>query len=184
MAQFIDFVTGLAALAYFLVIASATKQHFKPGKYPLGMYVISLLSLVGISTLMAYAFVGDLEYAALPLVMILIAFALFVWSVKHSKKTQLPLAFDKEVDVSGIITSGPWRYVRHPFYVSYVLFWLGCAIATLSLASIVVFAALLFIYIYSAVKEEAALKAGPHRHTYLSYKSHTGFCLPKLPSRS
>jgi hypothetical protein len=42
----IDFVTGVSALAYFMMIAAATKQHFNSDKYPWGMHLISILSLI------------------------------------------------------------------------------------------------------------------------------------------
>tara|TARA_B100001059_G_C17584970_1_gene451769 strand:- start:128 stop:682 length:555 start_codon:yes stop_codon:yes gene_type:complete len=180
----IDFVIGFIAISYFLVIAAATKQHFRPGKYPAGMYVISALSLIGIITFMTYAFVRGFAYAAVPLILMLVAFVLFFWAILHSKKTELPLAFDEGAHVSGIITSGPWAYVRHPFYVSYTLFWSGCAIATMSQASALVSATLIVIYIYSAMKEEKTLRTGPHGDTYLTYRSSTGFCLPNFWSRN
>ena len=184
MLSLIDFVTGLIALAYFLVIAAATRQHFTSEKYPVGMYIISFLSLVGISTFMAFAFLQTINNAAVILALIGIAFAIFFWAAKHSQETRLGLAFADDASSSGIITSGPWQYIRHPFYVSYIIFWAACAWGTANFLSIVVFAALLFIYVYSAMREEMTLKNGSFGDEYLTYQRKTGFFFPKRLSRN
>lgn len=184
MVFLINFLTGFVALAYFVMIAAATRQHFTAEKYPVGMHLISLLSLIGVSVFMAHAFLWTVNAPAAVLTLFMTAFALFLWAAKHSKDTQLGLAFADDVKSDNIITSGPWQYFRHPFYVSYILFWLACAWGTLHLTSIVVFAALLFIYIYSALREEAALKAGQHADTYIAYSKKTGLIFPKRTAKN
>lgn len=184
MEFYLEYMTGFLALSYFLVISAATKQHFVSKTYPLGMYVISALSLVGIITFMAHAFLGNLTYLAGPVVLIVVAYALFFWAARHSARKKLSLAFDDETHVEGIITTGPWRFVRHPFYVSYILFWAACAWATMHLSSIVVLATLVFIYGYSAIREERALGQSRYGEAYLQYRRSAGFFLPKLVSRS
>lgn len=184
MQFFLDYVTGFFALSYFLTISAATKQHFVSDRYPLGMYLISGLSLVGIITFLLHAFLGDLTYYVGPLVLMTTAFALFLWAARHSARKKLSLAFDEETKVDGIITTGPWRLIRHPFYVSYILFWLGCAWGTVHPSSIVVLATLLFIYGYSAVREELALRQSRHGDAYLQYRRSVGFFLPKMVSRN
>jgi protein-S-isoprenylcysteine O-methyltransferase Ste14 len=174
----IDFVTGVSALAYFMMIAAATKQHFNSDKYPWGMHLISILSLIGVSFFMYTAFVLTLSHPVVVLLLIAAAFVLFLWAARHSSQRQLGLAFAEDFKTSGIITTGPWRFVRHPFYVSYVTFWFACALGTLHVVSIIVFGALLFIYVYSALREEAWLSGGDHGTTYLTYQRSTGFFLP------
>ncbi|MCF7702441.1 methyltransferase family protein [Loktanella sp. M215] len=170
---------GLAALAYFLVIAAATKQHFTSETYPIGMVLISTLSLVGLSVFMAHAFLWTLDFPAIVFGMILAASALFAWAIKHSRDCRLSLAFDEDLKIDGIITTGPWRYVRHPFYTSYVLFWSACALGTTHMASVTVCVTLVFIYVYSAIKEEGVLRRSTHGPAYLSYKTRTGFFFPR-----
>jgi protein-S-isoprenylcysteine O-methyltransferase Ste14 len=178
-----DFLIGLVALTYFLVISAATRQHFASEKFPRGMYVISLLSLIGLFAFLMHAFLWELEFAVTSLVLIGLAFALFLWAARHSRQKNLSLAFDEDIKVDGIITTGPWRYVRHPFYVSYILFWLACALGTIHPTSIVVSATLLFIYVYSAIREERTLRQGRHADAYLAYQDNAGFLLPRLGSR-
>lgn len=180
----VDFVIGLVGLSYFLVISAATKQHFSSDRYPWGMYLISALSLIGIFTFLLQAFWGALGLPIASLLMILAAFSLFIWAIKHSSKKKLSLAFDEELKIDGIVVSGPWRYVRHPFYLSYIVFWLACAIGTAHILSIIVLSTLTFIYCYSAIREEGLLKESSHRVDYLRYRETAGFLLPKISNKS
>lgn len=180
----LDFAIGLIALAYFLMISAATKQHFVSEKFPMGMRIISVISLIGLFTFLVHAFSERLHASIALIPLFLIASGLFLWAVKHSRSRQLSLAFDKDTKVSGIITSGPWKYVRHPFYVSYVIFWLACALGTAHPTSLLVLITLLFIYGYSAVQEEAALKQGQFGEDYLAYQKNAGFFFPKIRLRS
>ena len=180
----IDFITGLLALAYFALISAATKQHFVSEKFPLGMHVISVISLIGLFTFLVHAFSERLHATIAVIPLILVAVTMFLWAVKHSRSEQLSLAFDTRTTVKGIITSGPWKYVRHPFYTSYIVFWLACALGTRHPTSIIVLIALSFIYGYSAMQEEASLSQGKYGNDYRLYQKNARFFLPKLFSRS
>jgi len=57
--------------------------------------------------------------------------ALFTWSVSATFNSDFALAFAK-AQPSRLMVSGPFRYVRHPFYTSYLIFWLAIFVATLS----------------------------------------------------
>jgi protein-S-isoprenylcysteine O-methyltransferase Ste14 len=73
--------------------------------------------------------------------------------------------------------------MRHPFYASYVIFWLACALATQHVISVIVFLTLSGIYTYSALREERALSSGPLRKDYIAYRETVGFFYPRLPLR-
>lgn len=179
-----QFITGLTGLLYFLSISLATRQHFRSDRYPPGMYVISTLSLVGIFTFLIRAFWQQLSFVPLTVSMILCAFGLFVWSIRHSRDHQLSLALDTDMQSSQIIRTGPWKYMRHPFYASYLIFWLACALGAQHVVSTIVFLCLTAIYVYSALKEEGALSTGPLRKDYREYQRDVGFLFPKLALRS
>ena len=66
------------------------------------------------------------------------------------------------------VTSGPYRYVRHPSYTGALLFMMGLCIAAQSIIVVALGAAILIpAYIYRIRKEEAALSK--HVHGYCSY---------------
>ena len=103
--------------------------------------------------------------------------------MRHSKNKGLTLALDEQMQSESIITTGPWRYMRHPFYASYMIFWLGCALATQHIISVIAFLTLSGIYAYSARREERALSSGPLRKDYIEYRDTVGFFYPRLPIR-
>lgn len=178
-----DVLTGLVGLVYFLWISIATRQHFRSERYPLGMYVISALSLTGLLPFLYFAVRGELVFPGLSLVLILLALALFVWAIRHSRNCQLTLAMDDEMQSESIIRTGPWRFMRHPFYASYMMFWLACALATQHVISVIAFLTLSGIYTHAARREERALSTGPLRKDYIEYRESVGFFYPRLPLR-
>src|SRR6056297_1375625 len=181
--QMFDFLTGVVGLVYFVSISVATRQHFRSDRYPLGMYVISALSLAGLGTFLGLAFRGELVFAGLSLALVVAAQGLFVWAVRHSRNRNLTLAMDTEMQSETIIRTGPWRYMRHPFYASYMIFWLACALATQHIISVIVFLTLSAIYTYAALREERVLSSGPLRKDYIEYRETVGIFYPRLPLR-
>src|SRR5690242_14840909 len=56
---------------------------------------------------------------------------LFWSAIAAPPAARLLLAFDPGPP-EGLVRHGPYRIVRHPFYTSYVLFWLGWSLAAWS----------------------------------------------------
>lgn len=104
---------------------------------------------------------------------------LFVSAINASRTARLRFAFDPEHPHS-LVENGPYRYIRHPFYTSYTLFWAGWAVATWSVWGLLSFAVLLALYIRAASMEERNFAASPLAETYAAYKSRTGFFWPRL----
>ena len=75
---------------------------------------------------------------------------------------------------------GPYRYIRHPFYASYILFWLGCAIATLHPVNVGYFLVLVPVYVISALKEEKGFEQSPSAADYKQYRQTAGLFWPKF----
>jgi hypothetical protein len=59
----------------------------------------------------------------------------------------------------------------------------ACARGTGHVVSLIVFDALLIIYVYSALLEEVWLQYGDHGGSYLTYQQSTGFFLPTRVSK-
>lgn len=105
--------------------------------------------------------------------------ALFLWAARTNRYRPLALAFSGETPAH-VQTAGPYRFVRHPFYASYVLAFLGGWIAagTPWLAPAV--AAGAYTYFRAARGEEAALIASPVGDAYRGYARRVGMFLPRL----
>jgi len=78
---------------------------------------------------------------------------------------------------SGIVSTGAFRYVRHPLYLGSILFYLGFSIVTASLASFVLVVLIFFFYNYIASYEEKLLE-DRFKEEYRYYKKKTGKWLP------
>jgi len=79
-----------------------------------------------------------------------------------------------------LVTTGPYRYIRHPMYTSVLLGCLGMLLLNLNILSCGMFIALAVILIFKIRREESLLKAA--YPAYEGYKIATGALLPKLLS--
>ncbi len=76
-----------------------------------------------------------------------------------------------------VVSSGAFRYVRHPLYLGCILFYVGLAISTLSLLSLALVAVIAFFYNYLAAYEERLLRE-KFGQAYRDYMIRTGRWVP------
>jgi protein-S-isoprenylcysteine O-methyltransferase Ste14 len=171
-------LSGLAGSSLF---AWGVRGHFVGDKTPGGMQVVVALSFVG-----SAVFLLDLwrtsasDWArATGFCLHLLAIALFGWAVLATRQNRPALAFAGERP-DHIFRSGPYAYIRHPFYTSYLLFWLGCAIATSSLILFLIFLALAVTYTIAALGEERNFSRSAISGEYEAFRRSTGLFWPKL----
>lgn len=103
--------------------------------------------------------------------------ALSGWAIAHLKRSFL----GNVAPMPGpLVTTGPYKYIRHPVYLGMFLSVLGIAFALLSLWGLL---ALLVLFvpagIWRARLEEEAL-AQKFGDTWRTYVEETGFLLPSL----
>ena len=82
-----------------------------------------------------------------------------------------------DVQVDGLATTGVFARVRHPMYLGTHLFYLGLAIVTFSLASIVLWAVIFVFYNSLADYEESKLEERFGKE-FLQYKSSVKKWIP------
>lgn len=118
-------------------------------------------------------------YAWTAVPVLVIAFALWAWTIVTTRKAQLTLAFSRDVP-HALIDRGPYRHVRHPFYTSYTLYWLAGALATLTwwVAAPAIIA--IILYVVAARREERKFAASGLAGAYADYRARTGMFFPKL----
>lgn len=174
----------LPATCCFLSFCWAMLRHFRSvGPMPHGMRLVGALSIL-IMGVFAWQVSAMPLSAAWPAALALMigSLALFGWTVRTTRNADFALAF-AGVQPRGILVTGPFRYVRHPFYTSYIIFWLAICIATTSslcwLGSIV----LLVCYVVAARQEERNISLGRFAAEYGHYASRTGMFLPRLIER-
>jgi protein-S-isoprenylcysteine O-methyltransferase Ste14 len=77
-----------------------------------------------------------------------------------------------------LVTTGPYRYVRHPIYSGIILAFIGTALAT-TLAALIAAVVMAGVFIFSATREERFL-AKEFPDTYPEYKARSKMLIPFL----
>jgi protein-S-isoprenylcysteine O-methyltransferase Ste14 len=106
--------------------------------------------------------------------------ALFWWAVPFARKASLRLAFT-QTQSTELLRDGPYRWVRHPFYASYMLFWISGTVATGQPWLLVSLFVMSGFYVTAIIREESELLARADLAEYPEYRSATGCLTPKIP---
>ena len=102
---------------------------------------------------------------------------LFAWGVVTVQRGRLTAAFSSDV-ATEVITDGPFHYVRHPFYVSYLLCYLQAVILSRSRWAILPLLWMAGIYIHAALLEERKFLNSPLAGEYHRYAARTSRFIP------
>jgi protein-S-isoprenylcysteine O-methyltransferase Ste14 len=130
MAVLLDLVVTLVGFAVVAAYAWSLRAHFSSPAMPDGAKVITVLVIATAVAFTLLIWLGQqpVWLMLLGLALQLASAALFWRTVAASRTARLRFAFDPE-GPRGLVTEGPYGYVRHPFYTSYLMFWTGWAIA-------------------------------------------------------
>lgn len=79
-----------------------------------------------------------------------------------------------------LVVHGPFRWVRHPFYVAYILGWGGIAGVVQTWPSIVAGAVMIAFYASAAHLEERRLAASSLAAEHARYRARVGMFVPKF----
>jgi protein-S-isoprenylcysteine O-methyltransferase Ste14 len=106
-----------------------------------------------------------------------LALALFWWAIAANRRKPLSAVFSPDAPAH-LVQEGPYRYLRHPFYCSYLVTWIAGVVATGQLWLLATVAVMLAIYIRAAKMEEQKFSASDLAVRYESYRARTGLFLP------
>lgn len=163
----------------FAAFTWGVKRHFLVHqRVPSGTVVMGALGLLGMGVFLV-SVVMQPHGAAMPVALYAASLTLFLWAVVATRRQRLTLAFSED-SPQHLAADGPYRFVRHPFYVSYMLFWLANAVATAAWAPWIVLAAMSGIYVLAAVREEGKFMRSTVGDLYEEYRRQTGMFFPKI----
>ncbi len=171
---------GGLGLLCFAAFTWGVAFHFRRGrKMPAGMRLTSALSVLGLIW-----FLWNLTQGAGPawpfaLICFAAGLAVFCWSVQSTRREPPMIAFSAGAPQT-LLRHGPYRFVRHPFYLSYVLFWAGTALAVPSGAAWAEPALMGALYVLAAAREETRLARSPLGAEYRAYQRRAGMFWPVL----
>lgn len=109
-----------------------------------------------------------------------LALGLWGWAAQASGRNRLSLAFSPGDRPREVLSGGPYRLVRHPFYSSYLLYWLAGFVATAHWAVAVTGLCAGVLCIAAALREERRLLASHLGAVYRAYQQRSGMFIPKL----
>lgn len=107
------------------------------------------------------------------------ALVLFWLAARQHVTTKPCAAFSGEAPAR-LVTSGPYRHVRHPIYSAYLLSIAGLGIYSAHPFFAFAFVALLCLYSIAAFREEAVFLRSKHRQEYQAYRRRAGCFSPKI----
>ena len=174
-------VVTIVSLATLAQHAWAYRGHFVSDTMPRGAIVLTLVVVAaGVDDLWAL-WSGPRRVAPMlaGLLLQLASLWLFWRTIIASRAARLRLAFDPALP-GGVVTRGPYGIVRHPFYTSYLLFWLGWSIAAWSIWALPPLLVMLAIYILAARGEEAKFARSSLAAEYQAYREQVGMFWPRL----
>lgn len=171
----------LGGLSCFASFAWAVKSHFRTtGRVPRGMKMLGLLTLCGMAVFLIRFRVAEPTWHNLSgLLCFIMSLSIFGWSIKATRHSPPTMAFDTD-QPNFLYTNGPYRYVRHPFYLSYMVFWVGTALASPGIIGWVTPLLMLAVYQHAASREEAKFATSSLSGAYAAYRQSAGMFLPRL----
>jgi len=107
--------------------------------------------------------------------------ALFNWAARSIRGRTFTLAGHDDVP-QFVHTSGPYAYIRNPFYASYVLAGISTIVMWPTAWGALVVAFAIAYYEWLARYEEGKFERSPVAAEYARYKARTGRLLPRLRS--
>lgn len=107
----------------------------------------------------------------------LAALGLFWWAIRTSRARPLSAIFSPD-EPAHVVEQGPYRYIRHPLYCSYLLAWTAGVVATGRLWLLPSVAVMLVLYLRAARLEEEKFARSPLAANYLLYRSQAGLFFP------
>lgn len=171
-------VVWVAFWTYWLIAARGAKSGQSGGWNRLiGLrvaLVVVIIFVVRGAGLRFHSAGTDLLLAGIGLALFLLGLALAVWARLYiGRNWGTPMSHKDEPE---LVTTGPYRRIRHPIYTGLILAMVGTALAT-TLYGLIVAAVLSGFFIYSATREEAYLTE-QFQDSYRDYKHSTKMLIP------
>jgi protein-S-isoprenylcysteine O-methyltransferase Ste14 len=162
---------------YWLVSAANSKESISGG-WPqriTGIGAIGVFLIIGVFRRGSLA-TDNLILAVLGTLLFACGIALAVWARLYlGRNWGMPTSQRVEPE---LVTSGPYRFVRHPIYSGLLMAVLGTALVD-SLTGLIVFAVLVAYFYYCGIVEERNLTA-TFPEAYPEYRSRTKMLIPFL----
>jgi protein-S-isoprenylcysteine O-methyltransferase Ste14 len=159
---------------YWLVSAVGVKSGARSGRLrPPGLLIIAAVALLRVFKAGSLAVHGAAPHV-LGVALLVCGLCFAVWArIYLGRNWGMPMT---QKDEPELVTSGPYRFVRHPIYSGILLALAGTALAT-NLYWLVVLVAIAAYFVYSARVEERLMTAS-FPEAYTEYRTRTKMLVP------
>lgn len=177
-------VSAVAAIIFFTAGLTTYFEHSPTRSWRVRLVhdaamVLSLAHLAGVLLLPPRSEL----WAAVGIGLYSLAVSVFLSAIESAKRTRLQRAFVDQPLPDRLITDGPYRWVRHPFYLGYIL---GAAAAPVAIASsglALIALAMIVLTVLAALREERVWLGSVRGPAYRAYAAKTGMLLPWVGRR-
>jgi protein-S-isoprenylcysteine O-methyltransferase Ste14 len=154
-----------------------TAPELRDGGAQLGQlsFVASMMSVLCIGLFQALVW----YQAVCGMVLALSSLMLYEWTRRTVIDRHFYTGLGGEVPAA-VCENGPYKFVRHPFYLSYMVAFFSAAVAFPSLVTSAVSIACMGLFVYMAFDDERVLLASGLAGEYKVYRSQVGMFLPRL----
>jgi Isoprenylcysteine carboxyl methyltransferase (ICMT) family. len=104
---------------------------------------------------------------------------LFFYCSTLIRKNKLSIVFSED-SPEFHISKGPYSFVRHPFYTSYIFTYVAVAVGLNNVVFSLMAGSMFVTYFFAARYEEKKFEASKLGASYTNYKASTGMFIPKV----
>ena len=171
------------SFAYFLVAGQRTFTSSGTDDTGALWAQISFMFTAASTTIFLGLFVPIRLYNAVGSVALLIcSLALYEWARHVIWGRSFYIAWSGSVP-DALCDRGPYAYIRHPIYASYILAFLAVLVAMPTLITLAVFVFNAGLFSHAALSDERSLASGTFAADYALYRRRTGMFLPRVLRR-
>jgi protein-S-isoprenylcysteine O-methyltransferase Ste14 len=139
--------------------------------------VFTLTPLGVLATLLTIVYPRPLGAPILGSLVYIASLSLFWWTTITTRQSRLSIVFSTDTPKL-LVDAGPYAWIRHPFYTSYILFWVAGFIATGAAWLVLPVAVMSVLYWRAAEAEESKFSYSSLAYEYASYAARTKRFVP------
>lgn len=162
--------------------AGARTLHFKAGDAGPGAAIAQGMFTFG--GIIPIWFIG--LYQAIPLVggiiagcILAVCLALYEWARHAIWGRRFGVGFGEHVP-DELCEAGPYRYIRHPLYLAYMLAYVAALVALPHWGTATLFVVSVALFVIMARNDERTIGQSPLAAAYAAYRERTGMFFPKF----
>lgn len=160
-----------------IIFFKTENQGAKKGRLFIGIAagVATLLELYDILHLRNENYMKEWASAFL----FIVALVVFWWTYFTVKSKAFSFAYS-DVASMHLVIIGPFKWVRHPFYTTYILGWFAAFLTTNTIQALLISIGMFVVYWNAAKKEELQFLSSNLAAEYSDYQKRAGAFFPKI----